>query len=285
MQQLLSLQFILCISPPGVKGDLYFSFYHTDILHPQVRPLGTQKFKMWNSRDIDFLCYKPDDLYWDSKDKCIAFSAHHEETDWQSIPTCIVLSPKEHDPIECNPQIDHHNTKKNFFRQFPDKASVWTYNPWTEETKHVDIPRTIELNDQRDISFCGLPTSADGPLVLGCIWGDGLWMKEKQSASLNRYTKITQGPNQCFPRMSPNGDSIAWIAPKERIFDAGEYERITHEPCLHLYVMKLKGRGKGSIRRLTEKPLRISWECPFCWSPDGKSIAYTDGKKVYIADI
>jgi len=239
----------------------------------------------------------PDDLYWDSKERCIAFSAHRDEADSQLIMNEFLAKGR----LRSDGSVLVDEELPEFIRvddrlrsKFPQKAAIWIYDPWNEKAKQVCIPtdsmRSSEISEQSQVSFCGLPTSAEESFLIQCGDNDwsvsGLWMREGRNLSFDNYRLITKDDELRFPRMSPKGDAIAWISTGTSGMSSQEKDAVNFaDRGVHLWVMKISKDGKRTVRRLSEKSLGFAEQCPFCWSPDGKSIAYTDGKKIYIVDI
>jgi len=314
------------------QNNHFLSFYHSSVLKPHVEPLGARRFLLYEhilfplpllaeqvrgiSEDtppskgcggVIRISVMPDDLYWDSKERCIAFSAHRDEADSQLIMNELLARGSIRSDGSTYVYEECFKLEDRLRSEFPQKVAIWIYDPWNEKAKQVCIPtdsmRSSEISEQSQVSFWGLPTSAEKLFLIQCKvaedlcikgryiikgWNitSGLWMREGQNTSFDNYRLIAKDDDLRFPRMSPKGDAIVWISTGTSGMSSQEKDAVNFaDRGVHLWVMKISKDGKRTVRRLSEKLSGFPDQCPFCWSPDGKSIAYTDGKKICIVDI
>lgn len=135
----------------------------------------------------------------------------------------------------------------------------WRIDPTTGEKKKLDVPKLTHV-------FAATP---DGTGFIASIYdlekiAVHLALVSDDGKTVTKLTEVrTEGPN---PRVSPDGTKILFQ-------DIDRDEKLEKDmPRLHrLYVFDLKAKKR---ERLAEVPLNAH-VMGYCWSPDGKKVAYT----------
>ena len=98
-----------------------------------------------------------------------------------------------------------------------------------------------------------------------------MWRSDSYSLHVDKVLAKSQETILQFPRLSPDGTTLAYLF--------GDADRI----MLH---------NVRTGKEVALATIRSDWEgmypvmgCPFCWSPDGKKIAYVDGTRIKIVNV
>jgi len=221
--------------------------------HLYVIRLGEHKFRLLVNGDFKSCqnivglldMYAPNDVYWDSKSRCLAFSS-----------------------------VDNRNNMQAITKVQIDSGVVKTVN--------VDIGVRSVRNF---ITFCGLPDEGKKSLDFAFIPNvsddvnnlRGLWITDEPNPSVQTALQIVRNSNILYPRIASSGDKIAWLEFRP-IADGAGFED-------HVVVRDLSGIIQETPCRLVkieDHDVVPKLGCPFAWSPDGNRIAYAYGSRIAI---
>ena len=172
-------------------------------------------------------------------------------------------------------------------------------------------PVPAEPVEFRDITFSGqdnMPAaSPDGHLVAFVSNRDGrhrIWVKELAGGN---EVALTEGPNDHVPRFSPDGSMILFtrgLPPHSALWKVatlgGEARKLVDDaqggdwsPDGRIVYMRVKTEDNRTLRNLERAnadgsgsheivPFREGLMRTPRWSPDGRTIAYTDGRSLFL---
>jgi len=234
------------IAWPGATNTLYdlrksFNFYVIRLGEHKYRRLIDKSFS--NGQCGLEGIYGPDDVYWDAKSKCVAYS---------------FLDSQKNKPF----------ISKTYLK--------------TGETALVPVD-TESSAPWNGITFCGLPgeekkssrfaftSSVDSKddTITNC-----LWITTGEHPSVGSAKIIARSDDNIqFPRISSAGDKIAFL----QVGPGGDEDSV-----IVLSFSDVRKSISTRTVVIHDSDVDIGLGCPFAWSPDGKMIAYAYGSRVRV---